>query len=51
MVGTHTLAELWMSASILGESTESDGFAGPIFPSQISSKKMADTRYCGPPSY
>jgi hypothetical protein len=36
-------------ASILSESTESDGFAGPIIHSQISSKKMADTRYCGPP--
>jgi hypothetical protein len=38
-------------ASILGASTEIDGFADPIFPSKISSKKMADTRYCGPPSY
>ena len=25
------------------------GFAVPIFPSLIFSKKMADTTYCGPP--
>jgi len=38
-------------ASILGAFTEIDGFADPIFPSQNSSKKMADTRYCGLPSH
>jgi len=26
------------------------GFAVPIFPLPIFSKKMADTTYCGPPS-
>jgi hypothetical protein len=36
-------------ASVLGASSEIDGFADPIFLSQISSKKMADTGYSGPP--
>jgi hypothetical protein len=38
-------------ASKLCAYAESDGFAGPIFPLQTFTKKIADTTYCGPPFF
>ncbi len=38
-------------ASKLCSYAESDGFAGPIFPLQTITKKIAGTTYCGPPFF
>jgi len=47
----HTLAQLWMNGYkfTLLTLSKNCGFAVPIFPSLIFSKKMADKTYCGSP--